>query len=1398
MSQGQLRHAAQPDYSHYDIRERPAAQANQAAAKRSSDALPSRLAAAEHSSGAIYSLRGPLTSPAAGDPVDVARRYLDGLRPRPSTALAVDAPGVGPPELVLVGRSRSPRMGLTHLTFQPAYQGIPFFEEEVQAHIDDWGQIWRLSRAPLLPAIPHDTQPKLSGVEAVETVLETLLRRPPVSVTVAVPPQGPAQAATVLAPELSTPARVSLVWFPVEKGMLPAWQMYMDFGRGGAYWVVVDALEGRLLFSRSLLHYDRPEGLVFRAPGRASPIKGSQTVEPFAGWPASHGDCPAEIYPAQFRSGSEHRCWVEGQQTFGNNADVCLDADGDNLCDRRASAAQDRFAFAFNNSFDRDNDASADSDAALANAFYWINVLHDWLYRLGFDEAAGNFQADNFGRGGAAGDAVRVDLQDAVAVNNATFTAAPDGIAPRMELGLFTGLRRDTAFDGDIVTHEYVHGLTTRLIGGPASANALSLWQSGAMGEGWSDAYAASFTGDAVIGEYSSRNPATGIRTVAYDNSPYTFGMFGTLRPTVIPNSGGLLLGLPQVHRDGEIWATVLWELRQMLGRDDFEQLITAALNLTPQRPSMLDARDAILQAAQAGVIGGENACAVWAAFAARGFGFSAALNPIQAGQANDTALSVFESFDVPAVCGGSPPLPGSLLLEEGAESSQTSWTPSGQWHRTSRRSATGSFSWWYGQETAGTYDNGARNRGSLTSPPIDLRDAQGAVIEWEQFLRTEGFNQPMDLAGAFGPYLNADSGRLMVSPDGGSSWWVVTHLAHPTPGDGFVPYRVNLSRYIGQPIRLRFDFDTFDSQDNSHEGWYLDNIRVSRLGAEPARLAADPPMLSFGAPAGGPAPAAQNINVSSHTGAETLTWTATVTKGSAWLSIFPASGVTPSKAQVAVATLGLPPGLHVGEIRFEALNQPELAVRVPVTAAVEAAGPIARWPFEEEGGGSGVPLVDVSVRSHNGVTAGPGTRTVAGVEGMGRLFDGVSAYAAFPASEDFARRSMTLRTWVKIESYPPAVGIIASALDPATLQGWLLGVLESGNVVLMARGSAGESLWLISRRELIPGKWHSVAFSLGEPAGTVGQSIAQAALYLDGEPEAAAEFDGYGEGAVPLTIGRASWWDGYYLRFAIDEMQLDPVVWPASQARADFARFSPPAAEPAPTPVAEWNFEEPPAEAANVLDDSSGRGHHAILQGSASTVVGGIAGSAFRFGGPAPYATVATHSDFASPSFTYSGWIRLDAYPRQWGVVFSNFDGAHRGWFLGVNSDGRVIVSIWGQPSSSSWVLSERRLETGHWSHLAVTFDDLSQQAVLYIDGKADRSFQTKFTPQASEPLTFARASWFDGYYLGCALDELRVFATALPTHEIRQEFERFQPAAAAASGDALPLRLDRGRGGR
>jgi hypothetical protein len=70
--------------------------------------------------------------------------------------------------------------------------------------------------------------------------------------------------------------------------------------------------------------------------------------------------------------------------------------------------------------------------------FYNINFLHDWFYDVGFDEASGNSQADNFGRGGLGNDSMRAQSQDFQSFNNANMLTPADGSRPRMRMYNFT------------------------------------------------------------------------------------------------------------------------------------------------------------------------------------------------------------------------------------------------------------------------------------------------------------------------------------------------------------------------------------------------------------------------------------------------------------------------------------------------------------------------------------------------------------------------------------------------------------------------------------------------------------------------------------------------------------------------------------------------------------------------------------------------------------------------------------------------------------------------------------------------------------------------------------------------------------------------------------------------
>jgi hypothetical protein len=79
-------------------------------------------------------------------------------------------------------------------------------------------------------------------------------------------------------------------------------------------------------------------------------------------------------------------------------------------------------------------------DAVVTNLFYQCNTFHDVFYRYGFDEPSGNFQANNYDRGGGEGDYVRCEAADGGGTNNANFsTPAADSGTPRMQMYLWPG-----------------------------------------------------------------------------------------------------------------------------------------------------------------------------------------------------------------------------------------------------------------------------------------------------------------------------------------------------------------------------------------------------------------------------------------------------------------------------------------------------------------------------------------------------------------------------------------------------------------------------------------------------------------------------------------------------------------------------------------------------------------------------------------------------------------------------------------------------------------------------------------------------------------------------------------------------------------------------------------------
>lgn len=218
--------------------------------------------------------------------------------------------------------------------------------------------------------------------------------------------------------------------------------------------------------------------------------------------------------------------------------------------------------------------------------------------------------------------------------------------------------RLDGSFDNGIILHEYTHGVSHRLTGGPTKSS-LCLSNAEQMGEGWSDWVALALTTPAGstpqqprgMGTYVEREPVDGlgIRRYPYTTnqsvSQYTYETVGD-DPT-------------SVHAVGSVWAAMLWDLYwALIGKYGFDpnlnntrsgngraiQLVMDGMKLQPCSPGFVDGRNAIIAADKINY-GGADTCLISEVFARRGLGINASQ-----GLANNAGDGV-QNFDPIATC---------------------------------------------------------------------------------------------------------------------------------------------------------------------------------------------------------------------------------------------------------------------------------------------------------------------------------------------------------------------------------------------------------------------------------------------------------------------------------------------------------------------------------------------------------------------------------------------------------------------------------------------------------------------------------------------------------------------------------------------------------------------------
>ena len=460
--------------------------------------------------------RGTALAPAEGGaPEQVARRFLAryhrlfGLQPRDLRSLVKAREYMGRND------------GLVHVVFEQSADGIAVFGAQLQFHLRSTGEIVSVASS----VVPTGEVPAaaIGADDAVRAAIADLRPETVVQPALVAGPSGPEQRTRFARGPFKSEIDVRLVLFPTASGPRLAWAMVLEpQGTPQKYDVLIDAVTRELLYRHNRVLYTQGVGRVVQADGTAALNARLPDQHPTGATPSGPGDAPGGCPPiTNYATRSLTAPFRDSATVLGNSGYL----DGNNVHVFRGAPDVEGAVGASQPDGWHFEPAFGTADAAETHLFFVSNFLHDFFYDLGFDEASGNFQVNNFGRGGLGGDSL-VAVARADGRNNATFEPNPEGQPSIMSMFLWDGqgcwsqdvdgdstADLDGDFDSDIIIHEFHHGVSHRL------NTQFTGIEADAIGEGGSDFFAYSINGDTTLAEHAY--PPAGIRA-------------STARPTAI------------------------------------------------------------------------------------------------------------------------------------------------------------------------------------------------------------------------------------------------------------------------------------------------------------------------------------------------------------------------------------------------------------------------------------------------------------------------------------------------------------------------------------------------------------------------------------------------------------------------------------------------------------------------------------------------------------------------------------------------------------------------------------------------------------------------------------------------------------------------------------------------
>ena len=783
---------------------------------------------------ALTSQSGYLTEKASGAPMALAMNFV-----RSNVAQlgleAADLQGYAVTDVV-----HSKITGATHIYLQQRYRGIPVYNAQLHVNVNREGRIISVNNSflPGIASAVRSLSPRMQLAAAVGSAAQFSGIATPTQLKTLQAPRGTQQATSVERAGISlAPIDGKLMLLPIRQGEARlVWNFQIHTLDEEHSWdYTVDADTGQVWTRFDWVAGDQYR--VYRqpaeSPNHTSPLPPSDgrvlvvnpanpTASPF-GWHDTNGAAGAEFTTTQ-----------------GNNVQAYTDVDANNSPDANSSPSGGA-ALSFDFALNLAQAPSAYRPAAVTNLFYLNNFIHDVQYQYGFDEAGGNFQVNNYGRGGLGNDSVRAEAQDGAGTNNANFGTPPDGQRPRMQMFVWTSPNpdRDGDLDAGIVFHEYGHGISNRLVGGPANVNCLTNRQQ--PGEGLSDWWALAHTAEVGdtgadprgMGTYSLGQPTSGlgIRTQRYSTNPaVNTWTYASINGMAVP------------HGVGSVWAQAAWEVYWKLvdrygfdpnlfnangnaGNQRMMLYVVEGLKNTACNPTFTQVRDGIIQAAVDNH-GGEDVCPMWEAFAAFGLG----TNAVSGGAASTTPTN---GFNIPASCQGGG---GTVVFNDDFEVAR-GWTTNPNGTDTATTGA------WERGDPEATNSSGAKQLGTTTSGVNDLVTARLAgasagvndIDSGVTSIRSPAIALPSTgtLTLTFNQYLahgsnatNADF--LRVSVVGTTTSVVFQRIGSATNLNGaWAAASANLTPFAGQTIRLLIEAADAGTASLVEAG--IDDVRITQ-----------------------------------------------------------------------------------------------------------------------------------------------------------------------------------------------------------------------------------------------------------------------------------------------------------------------------------------------------------------------------------------------------------------------------------------------------------------------------------------------------------------------------------------------------------------------------------------